>query len=174
MNKGHDEDLESEEVGFVSRHHEEEYDEDYGPKFNWGVCILMGLIGFEGCLVLHILFNGPQSYLIYIIRLIGIGLMLRYSMMYLMSYILVLFPHPHEDKKDVKFFLAYIATSAAFFAYDFLIFLFHPKWLLTNWMNNSLEINYLKFYPHIMLISWVVLRAIRRHSYQQRKGLHYY
>jgi len=41
MNKGHDEDLESEEVGFVSRHHEEEYDEDYGPKFNWGVCILM-------------------------------------------------------------------------------------------------------------------------------------
>ena len=86
----------------------------------------------------------------------------------------MLLPDPRADKQDIRCFLVYIATSAAYFAYDFFVFLFHPKWLLTNMMNNSLEINYLKFYPHLMLCSWILLRHIRKHSYQQRKGLHYY
>jgi len=44
MNKGHDEDLESEEFGFVSSQSTHDYEDEYGPKYNWGVSLLMVIL----------------------------------------------------------------------------------------------------------------------------------
>jgi len=132
------------------------------------------MIGFETCLIPLIFLSKPQSYLLYFLRFLGLcGMFYWVYFHYYDVGELSLFRSEKVHRGGI-WISGYFLSNLLVFSYGVLLFCFHPKWFLTKIMNNSLEINFLKIYPFFVVLSYIVVKNLKKEIREARKGGHYF